>query len=82
MKRSELVCYCYSVTEGDVFSAISTGARTLGALRAELKVSTCCGGCEPLIRQCLQRADENLQNAGAAAVAPGIHRACNDAPSF
>ena len=60
MSRRELVCYCFAVTEAEVASAITAGARTLGALRKELGVSTCCGGCEPRIRDCLQHAESLL----------------------
>ncbi len=56
MSRSDLICYCFSVTEGELGSAIAAGARTLAALRTALGVTTCCGSCEHRVRDCLQDA--------------------------
>jgi nitrite reductase (NADH) large subunit len=53
MKRQSLLCYCYAVTEDEVQRAIVAGAASLAALQATLKASTCCGGCEPRLRDCL-----------------------------
>ena len=70
MSRCELICYCSSVTEEEISEAITAGARTLGALRQELGVSTCCGGCEPRLRNCLQ--DAELQRPGMRHPLPGV----------
>ncbi len=47
------VCLCHEVTESQVRDAISAGACTVEQLRAKLKVSNCCGSCEPTVAECL-----------------------------
>jgi len=56
MNRGELICYCYSVTQEELLSAIAAGAGTLGALRAGLGVTGSCGGCAHRVRACLKDA--------------------------
>jgi bacterioferritin-associated ferredoxin len=50
------VCLCNAVTESEVHDAIAGGACTLDHLRATLKVSNCCGSCEPAVAACLDKA--------------------------
>lgn len=50
------VCLCYEITETQVLDAISGGASTVNDLRRKLKVSNCCGACEPTVENCLQKA--------------------------
>lgn len=63
MNRDEFVCYCYSVTQIEVQAAIAAGARTLEALRSKLRVSGCCGSCEPRVRACLRAAEVEVTAA-------------------
>ena len=82
MKRSEPVCHCSSVTESEVQDAITTGAGTLGALRKELRVASCCGGCEPRIRQCLANAIEKLPNTGTVPVLGDPYQSDSEVQNF
>jgi len=53
------VCVCNAVTDKDIIQAAKEGACSLGDLRKELNVATCCGRCATcargLLRQCNQR---------------------------
>jgi bacterioferritin-associated ferredoxin len=49
------VCLCHAVTETQVAEAIGGGACTLEQLRDTLKVTNCCGSCEPAVTDCLER---------------------------
>lgn len=44
------VCVCNAVTDSEIREAYADGARTFEALQDELAVSTCCGCCEPMVR--------------------------------
>jgi NAD(P)H-nitrite reductase large subunit len=68
MKRGSLICYCYSITEGEVNAAIAAGADNLAALQDLLKASTCCGSCAPRLQDCL---DERTDPARATAAPQG-----------
>jgi bacterioferritin-associated ferredoxin len=39
------VCLCNGITDGQIRSAITEGARTLTDLKATLGVASCCGRC-------------------------------------
>ncbi|MHB0777131.1 nitrite reductase large subunit NirB [Halomonas sp. WWR20] len=44
------ICSCHNVTKGMICSAIDAGATDLGAIKAETKASTGCGGCAALLK--------------------------------
>ncbi|EGV32826.1 BFD domain protein (2Fe-2S)-binding domain protein [Thiorhodococcus drewsii AZ1] len=47
------VCICNSVTDRQIREAVEKGHDTLGKLRSELGVSTCCGKCKECARNLL-----------------------------
>lgn len=48
------VCICNAVKESQIKKAIEQGHDSLEALKAELDVATCCGGCQPMIEGYLE----------------------------
>ena len=50
LPMSAQICSCYDVTKGGICQAIEAGCTTIGALKAETKASTGCGGCAPLLK--------------------------------
>lgn len=50
------VCVCNAVTEKQVFSAVSAGARTVKDLKNTLGVGAECGRCASCAKQCLKQA--------------------------
>ena len=50
---SAQICSCFNVSKGDLCQAIDAGCTTVGALKAETKASTGCGGCAPLMKSVL-----------------------------
>ncbi|GBQ20192.1 nitrite reductase large subunit [Gluconacetobacter sacchari DSM 12717] len=44
------ICSCHNVTKGAVCAAIEGGCTDLGALKAETRASTGCGGCTALLK--------------------------------
>ena len=54
------ICSCYDVTKGDLCTAISDGATTLGALKECTKAATGCGGCTALVGQVLNKELEKM----------------------
>ena len=47
------ICSCHDVDKQSIVAAISDGATSLGAIQAETKATTGCGGCKPLVGQLL-----------------------------
>ena len=47
------ICSCYDVSKGDICSAVSEGATTIGALKECTSAGTGCGGCAALVGQLL-----------------------------
>ena len=45
MDMNETVCYCASVTAGDIKAAVEAGNTTLEAVQAATGAGTHCGGC-------------------------------------
>ena len=45
------VCHCKSVTDGQIRSAISAGARTPVEIGTYCRAGTGCGGCLPEVRK-------------------------------
>ena len=59
-------CICNAITEKEVRGAVSLGCRSLGDLKRDLGVATCCGKCEPDARRILREC-----RAGSCAGAVG-----------
>ncbi|WP_372972976.1 nitrite reductase large subunit NirB [Marinobacter sp.] len=55
------ICSCHNVTKGDICCAIDAGATDLGAVKAETKASTGCGGCAALLKNVV---DSELEKRG------------------
>lgn len=49
-----VVCICNNVTEKDIRRAVRDGACSMACLAERLAVSTCCGKCHPIARECLE----------------------------
>ncbi len=64
------VCHCKGVTDGQIRSAISAGARTVVDIAADCRAGTGCGGCLPEVCRLL---DDHL--TGLA-----YYAACGDCP--
>ncbi len=50
LPMSAQICSCYDVTKGAICQAIDQGCTSMGALKAETKASTGCGGCAALLK--------------------------------
>jgi len=50
LPASAQICSCYDVTKGAICSAIEAGCTTMGALKADTKAATGCGGCSALLK--------------------------------
>ncbi|PPK71730.1 assimilatory nitrite reductase (NAD(P)H) large subunit precursor [Methylobacter tundripaludum] len=61
LPASAQICSCYDVTKGAICSAIEGGCMTMGALKAETKAATGCGGCSALLKSVL---DSELSKQG------------------
>jgi nitrite reductase (NADH) large subunit len=62
------VCNCTGVTRGQLGSAISNGARDLGALMRETSASSVCGSCRPLLQELIGERAEHRPVFGARAI--------------
>lgn len=62
------VCVCKAVSEQELRRAVAQGAHTFEALQARTGCSTCCGCCEPDVRELL--ADELAAERAAARALP------------
>jgi NAD(P)H-nitrite reductase large subunit len=51
MDLDEMVCFCGSVTVGDIKNAFEAGNTTLEAVKEATGASTHCGGCEPKVEE-------------------------------
>jgi NAD(P)H-nitrite reductase large subunit len=54
--RMAIVCHCEVVRERTIVKAVQRGATTLAEVQAACGAATRCGGCEPAVRELLQRA--------------------------
>jgi nitrite reductase (NADH) large subunit len=61
MAESASVCSCENVTKGELCGAIGNGCHDIGALKAQTKAGTGCGGCVPLVTDLLK---DELTKAG------------------
>ena len=50
LPMSAQICSCYDVTKASICEAIDQGCTSIGALKAETKASTGCGGCSALLK--------------------------------
>lgn len=48
------VCICNRVSDNRIRNAVAAGVNSFEALQDTLNVSTCCGCCEPEVRETLQ----------------------------
>ncbi|WP_192035120.1 nitrite reductase large subunit NirB [Halomonas sp. YLGW01] len=55
------ICSCHNVTKGAICETIDAGAGDLGAIKAETKASTGCGGCAALLKSVV---DHELEARG------------------
>lgn len=44
--NAQTICFCHSVSLGDLRAAYEKGAKTLKKIQSETMASTGCGGCE------------------------------------
>ena len=64
------VCHCKGVTDGQIRSAISAGARTVVDIGTHCRAGTGCGGCLPEVCRLL---DDHLMSEA-------YYGACGDCP--
>ena len=50
-----IVCFCYSITRGEIREAIRNGAKTIEEIRAQTLANTGCGGCEWEVQELLEQ---------------------------
>jgi nitrite reductase (NADH) large subunit len=55
------ICSCHNVSKGDICCSIDAGATDLGAVKAETKASSGCGGCAALLKNVV---DSELEKRG------------------
>ncbi|ATJ83650.1 nitrite reductase large subunit NirB [Halomonas beimenensis] len=55
------ICSCHNVTKGAICATLDAGATDLGAVKAETKASTGCGGCAALLKSVV---DHELEARG------------------
>lgn len=55
------ICSCHNVSKGDICGVIDAGCSDLGAVKAETKASTGCGGCAALLKTVV---DNELEKRG------------------
>ncbi|MEW6471758.1 MAG: (2Fe-2S)-binding protein [Actinomycetota bacterium] len=65
------VCHCKGVTDGQIRSAISAGARTVVEIGAHCRAGTGCGGCLPEVCRLL---DDHLTSLAYYAAHGGSRR--------
>ena len=55
MDLNETVCFCGSVTVGDIKAAVEAGNTTLEAVQAATGASTHCGGCMGRVEELIEQ---------------------------
>jgi bacterioferritin-associated ferredoxin len=48
-----IVCVCNNISDREIRQAVDMGLSTMGELRRELGVATCCGKCAPCAKEVL-----------------------------
>ncbi|WP_136069355.1 nitrite reductase large subunit NirB [Modicisalibacter radicis] len=61
LPESASICSCHNVTKGAICASIDAGAGDLGAVKADTKASTGCGGCAALLKNVV---DSELEARG------------------
>jgi nitrite reductase (NADH) large subunit len=54
------ICSCYDVSKGDICCSVQNGATDIGAVKADTKAATGCGGCTALVTQVINAELTNL----------------------
>jgi NAD(P)H-nitrite reductase large subunit len=54
MSDDDLVCFCMSVTRGEIKAEVRNGATSVDALKASLSCCTGCGTCEGRVQKLLE----------------------------
>lgn len=65
MSDDDLVCFCMSVTRGEIKGEVRKGASTVDELRATLFCCTGCGTCETRVKTLLDETKSVLDQAEA-----------------
>ena len=65
-----IVCVCKSVSDRKIRATIAEGVDTFDELQFELGVATCCGKCEPSVREMMAQSGLCEQHCGVARRAP------------
>jgi len=63
------ICICNAVTERDVLTAVSRGARSLSDLQDQLGLACCCGACANLAQEYLPGEACAASRAGSSRIA-------------
>jgi NAD(P)H-nitrite reductase large subunit len=66
--NDQLICFCHTVTRGQIRAAIRAGATTIEKIQSDTCASTGCGGCECDVRDIL---DAEIGASDASAGTPG-----------
>lgn len=66
MSDEDLVCFCMSVTRGEIKEAIRNGSSTVDDLKSTLFCCTGCGTCEGRVTKLLEETKAVLDAANAA----------------
>jgi len=66
-----IVCICRAVSDRQIRTVVSQGARSLSQVRAELGTGECCGKCSRQVRELIDEHENASQdcNAGVCACA-------------
>lgn len=70
------ICLCHGITDTQIRSCISSGARTLCDLSGQLGVATQCGGCAESACEVL---DEVLRGGNAVCMKAAVHQPARSA---
>lgn len=60
------VCICHEIKERQIKTAIASGIDTLDGLKQSLEVATCCGCCEPFVKDYLEEHHASLEKLAVA----------------
>ena len=52
--RTMYICICNAITEREIRGAVELGCSSIGELRRDLGVASCCGKCEPDARRVMR----------------------------
>jgi bacterioferritin-associated ferredoxin len=73
------ICVCNAITESQVRSAVSAGARSLSDLQSQLGVGACCGCCSETAAEYLPGGRYAGQVSQETSIDPQLATAANDA---